>query len=182
MNQSGDCIRVVHPLFQEEGSGSTPTSPLQLQIGRMDVWRAIELNRAWHSRLPDFASPPGHCIAYGAEFDSTFYAVAIWSPPVARMLNGRGMYELRRLAIADDAPKNTATRMLRIMRLIVGKTFPAIRTLISYQDTGAHAGTIYKAAGWTATNTDPGGEWSRPSRQRAKAQASTPKIRWEIAA
>ena len=181
MNQRGDCIREVHPLFQEEGGGSIPTSPLQFHIGQMDVWRAIEINRAWHSRVPEFASPPGHCRAFGAEFDGRFYAVAIWSPPVARMLNGTGRYELRRLAIAEDAPPNAASRMLRVMRLLIGREMPLIEILISYQDTGSHQGTIYKAAGWRPVRLDRGGEWTRPSRPRAVVQAGTPKVRWEIA-
>ena len=29
--------RLVHPLFQAEGGGSIPTSPLQLHVGRIAV-------------------------------------------------------------------------------------------------------------------------------------------------
>ena len=36
MDQCGERIRVVHPLFQVEGGGSIPTSPLQLTVGRID--------------------------------------------------------------------------------------------------------------------------------------------------
>lgn len=178
----GDCIREVHPLFQEEGSGSIPTSPLQLVVGRITVERARYFNAHWHSRVPNFTSPQGRCIAFGAEFDGRFYAAAIWSPPLARMLNYTGRYELRRLAIAPDAPPNTASRLLRVMRVLLRKTIPNLKTLISYQDTAIHAGTIYKAAGWVPVLASSGGEWSRPSRPEIKVQAPTPKVRWEIAA
>ena len=49
-------------------------------------------------------------------------------------------------AIASDAPKYTATRMLSIMVKRIKKEFPDIVRLISYQDTEVHKGTIYKAA------------------------------------
>jgi hypothetical protein len=87
------------------------------------------------------------CEAYAAEHSNIYYAVALWGQPVARMLNGRGWYELRRMAIADDAPDNTASRMLRIMRLLIAKDRPEVVKLISYQDTEAHTGTIYKWLG-----------------------------------
>jgi len=176
----GESIRVVHPLFQEEGGGSIPTSPLQLNIGFISVSEAVKLNSLWHSRLPEFTSPQGYCKAFGAEYDGLFYAVAIWSPPLARMLNHTGRFELRRLAISNDAPKNTPSRMLKIMRLLLKKELPDVNILISYQDTGVHDGTIYKAAGWKAANVNSvGGEWARPNRDGRKSQAVTPKIRWE---
>ena len=88
---------------------------------------------------------------------------------------------LRRLAIAPDAPKNTASRMLRVMRLLIVRRKPGLKKLISYQDLGVHTGTIYKAAGWKAVRQDRGGEWARPElgRHNRPAQAPTPKIRWE---
>jgi len=175
---SADSIRVVHPLFQEEGDGSRPISALQLQIVRMSAEKAMFFNRDWHSRLPELANWH-HCVAFGATAANRFYAVALWSHPVARMLNDKGMMELRRMAVSSDAPKNTASRMLRIMAAMVKEDFPETRTLISYQDTGVHTGTIYKAAGWRSSVGSAGGEWSRPSRHRDNVQAGTPKVRWE---
>lgn len=182
MDTRGDSIRVVHPLFQVEGGGSIPTSPLQLHVGRITVALAVQLNSVWHSRLPQFTSPQGRCVAFGAEYADRWYAVAIWSPPLARMLNYTGRYELRRFAIAPDAPKNTASRVLRIMKKLVPQEIPGTTILISYQDTAVHEGTIYRAAGWKPVRTDRGGEWSRPAlgRHNRPAQADTPKIRWEL--
>ncbi len=76
----GDSIRVVHPLFQEEGGGSSPTSPLQLNITRIHPKKAAARNRQWHSRLPEIANWQV-CEAYAAESNNIYYAVALWSYP-----------------------------------------------------------------------------------------------------
>ena len=176
-------VRVAYPLFQEGGSGSIPTSALQLRFDPLELKRAIELNRHWHSRLPRVVYSniirTKRRISYGAEFDGLMYACAIWTNPVARMLP-QDWLELRRLAIADDRPKNTATRMIGWMVRDIHKRFPEVPKLISYQDSAVHAGTIYKAAGWKAVRVDAGGEWSRPSRHREKVQSDAPKVRWEF--
>jgi len=146
--------------------------------------RAIELNRKWHSRLPkvvesNIVRTVRH-VCYSAEFDGLFYAVAIWTNPVARLLPQTTCMELRRLAIADDAPKNSATRMIGWMVRDIRKRFPMVERLVSYQDTAVHDGTIYRAAGWTATTLNKDGEWNRPNRFRKAAQAASAKQRWEL--
>lgn len=176
----GESIRVVHPLFQAGRSGSSPTSPLQLHLGWSTVAIAIRLNELWHSRLPSFTNPPEQCKAICAEYDGIFYAAAIWSWPSARMLSYPKHYELKRFAIAPDAPPNTASRMLRLMRLMIRKAMPLVQILVSYQDTEVHSGTIYKAAGWRAAATRRADEWSCPTRPRRKAQNASEKVRWEI--
>ena len=179
----GDGIRVVHPLFQEEGDGAIPISPLQLSINETSLSKAIELNSLWHSRLPiaskDNMQRVKHLVCFAADFSGIFYAAAIWTDPIARKLNGRGWLELRRFAIADDAPKNTATRMLMVMRLIICKKWPKTVRLISYQDAEVHTGTIYKAAGWKIGATSSVGAKGWNNRKRAKMQTTADKIRWE---
>ena len=177
-------VRVARSLFQETGGGSTPTSALQLVIEPIDFADARRLNRLWHSRLPRFTAIAAAMMGrpcFGAVFDGLYYAVAIWSSPVARMLPQDTWLELRRLAIAPDAPKNTASRMLAVMTRMIRRGHPELVRLISYQDTEVHTGTIYKAAGWVNIGTSGGGEWSRPSRKRALVQSSAPKVRWELA-
>jgi hypothetical protein len=182
MIPSGESIRVVHPLFQVEGGGSIPTSPLQLIVNRVAMETAIALNYIWHSRLPEFRHPPEKCIAFSAEYADRFYAVAIWSQPTARALNHKGMYELRRMAISDDAPRNTASRMLSVMRKLIARLRPDVQMLISYQDADVHAGTIYKAAGWEPRNVSSvsGKGWN--SRSPNAMQSKANKVRWECAA
>jgi hypothetical protein len=149
-------------------------------MGWIDMDVAVPLNELWHSRLPLFTSPPEKCKAIAAEHAGIFYAAAIWSPPVARKLNWTGRYELRRFAIAPDAPRHTASRMLRVMRLLIEQDMPDVAILMSYQDADSHLGTIYRAAGWVKVveSKVPVEGWSTRA-GRAKAQTNANKVRWE---
>lgn len=180
----GDSIMVVHPLFQEENDGSIPISPLQLEIAEMPVETASKLNWLWHRTQPNIGNANMGCIAFGAFYANRYYAIAIWGPPIARKLNGRGLYELRRMAIGPFAPKNTGSRMLKVMRILLRKIDPDIVKLISYQDLEYHNGPLYKAAGWSPTEVNiPKTGWDSRIRDRSKPNPNTTrshKIRWEI--
>ena len=182
MINCGDSIRVVHPLFPVEDEGAIPISPLQLTLHIIDKKLAVTLNEYWHSRLPKCTNPYSkNAISFGAEYKNRWYAVAIWTDPIARLFNGRNYLELRRMAIAENAPKNTASRMIRIMELIIRKEYPQIVKLISYQDTAVHKGTIYKASNWYPASVWKGHNWDRPNigRRRKPNQATGDKVRWE---
>lgn len=179
----GDGVRDARSLFQATGGGSIPTSPLQLHLDVIDFATAKRLNRLWHSRLPRFGTgfidnQPFLC--FGAVFDSRYYATAIWSNPVARNLPQDVWLELRRLAVAPDAPRNTPSRMLGVMTRLVHRFRPEVVRLVSYQDTEVHTGAIYRAAGWVPTAKG-GGGWDRPSRPRPPSQSEAIKQRWERA-
>jgi hypothetical protein len=148
--------------------------------------RAQELNRAWHSVLPKTClgnlTRNTRAIAYTAEFDGLFYAVAIWTDPVAanRLKDGVNRLELRRMAIANEAPANTASRMISWMRKDVKQRWPELVGLVSYQDTASHHGTIYKASGWSMVDTTKSlTQWSVNGRVRNDEQSKAPKVRWE---
>ena len=190
MTVSAESIRVMHPLFQAGQGGSIPTSALSLFVDVISFERARRLNRLWHSRLPRLGTgcidrQPFLC--YASVFEGLIYAVAIWSNPVARNLPQQEWMELRRLAIAPDAPRNTASRMLAVMARLIRRCRPTVKVLVSYQDTEAHTGAIYRASGWTATTLSGKGDWNRPlsrnqngsPRTRPKAQSEAPKQRWE---
>lgn len=184
--QRADDARIACPLFQAEYGGLTPTSALQLKIVKIHPKRGMELNGLWHSRLPEISNY-GMCDAYAAEFGNVYYAVALWSVPCNQNLFKAGCWELRRMAIAPDAPRNTASRMLRIMASIIRKERANVNRIISYQDTSVHLGTIYKAAGWTCVGrTHKGGAcgWSNNVRFRAESNGKKPllsvKHRWEL--
>jgi hypothetical protein len=177
---------VAYPLFQAGGGGSSPTAALssakQLRLELIPFADAKALNRLWHSRLPRFGTgfvEDQPFLSFGAEYGGLWYAAGIWSNPVARLLPQDVWLELRRLAIADDAPRNTASRMLRVMALVIRRHRPEVRRLVSYQDTEVHTGAIYRAAGWTRTAWNGDGNWNRPGRSRPKAQSEAPKQRWE---
>lgn len=180
-----DTIRDLMPLFRR-GGAVAPESPLQLEILECKPQFACELNALWHSRFPiiDWSNVVRNkdYVCFIAVHDAMVYAVAIWSSPIAanRMKDGGTMLELRRMAISADAPKNTASRMISVMRKKIKKMMPHIKTLISYQDTESHFGTIYKASGWTAASTSKAGDDWTKSRKRSAAQSTAAKVRWEF--
>lgn len=180
---SGDGVPVARPLFQEEGDGAIPISPLQLRFSTTDTTTAMQLNALWHSRLP--RTHKGNiernkrCRMYVAEFENRYYATAIWTDPVAanRLKDGWLMLELRRYAISPNAPKNTATRMMSWMVKDIKRRYPELVKLISYQDCDVHTGTIYKASGWVLESHVDFVDWGG-SRQRAEDQSKSAKHRW----
>ena len=177
---SGDGVRVAQPLFPVDGQGSIPMSPLQLNIIIIGTDIAVQLNKHWHSRLPIITNAKiGDTISFGAIYKNIYFACAIWTRPIARMFNGLGYLELRRMAIANDSPKNTSTRMIKIMKVLIKKNLPHINKLISYQDTAVHNGTIYKASGWSVGGyrKNIGKGWN--TRLRNTMQTASNKIRWE---
>ena len=176
--QRADGIREVRSLFQARGSGAVPTSALQLIFAHIPMVEAKRLNQLWHSRLPKFSRPTCRA-SYGAEFDGVYYATAILTNPLARMLPQREWIELNRMAIAPDAPKNTASRMLSWLTRDVKKRFPEALRLVSYQAIDCHAGTIYKASGWRPAERSSGGEWNSKSKSRTASVLPCPKQRWD---
>ena len=144
-----DRTREVHPLFRVGDGGSIPTSALHARDLQFDSCRkehSVCLVAKWHSRLPKCAKGPW-THSFHAHFDGITYAVALWNNPSTRCLPSHWR-ELRRMACAPDAPKNTASRFLSWMVRWFEKNHPEAEKLISYQDTAVHSGTIYRAAGW----------------------------------
>lgn len=182
-----DDVSIAYPLFQGESGGAMPTSALQLFIDEIDMRRARELNRQWHSMLPRTDLGNLLCgntsVAYAAEFSNRYFAVAIWSQPIIASMCDGATIELRRLAICGDAPRNTASRMLGVMWRLIVRKFPATKRLISYLAVDQHIGTIYKAAGWKPVGKIVAARPQRMtgSRQRATGplQTTSRKQRWE---
>lgn len=185
---SGDSIRVVQPLFPVEGQGSIPMSPLQFEINETHYKTAKDLNKLWHSRLPIFetGAAPRFKANYAAIYKNIYFAVAIWGMPISPALPHHIWLELKRMAISPEAPKNTATRMIKIMTALIKKKLPEIVKLISYQDTESHFGTIYKASNWKIGAYHKGGKNINYNMKRnlqtddnLNKTGMAPKIRWE---
>lgn len=179
--------RCLSPLFTTERV--IPSSPKDLDVVEISTSLARDLNGLWHSRLPIYET--GFClnskISFGAIYSNICYAVAIWSNPVARNLPQKQWLELRRMAIAPDAPKFTASFMLGRMTKIIRRRFPEVTTLVSYQDLDYHKGTIYRAANWEPDALHDGGSWNRPESKNLNGKPRTrpdnnnavgPKQRW----
>lgn len=185
-----DTDRLVEPLLQWNHDPRTPEKASQLHVTRCPIQYARKLNERWHSRLPKTQFGPWQ-FAFHAHYDHVTYAVALWHNPSARTLPGHWL-ELRRMAVAPDAPHCTASRMLSQMARYFAIHHPDRERLISYQDTAVHKGTIYLAAGWEPTHQSTprvrnrtvgrkGTTRAYRSNQNGVAVDSTSKVRWERA-
>lgn len=180
---------VAYPLFHAGGGGSTPTSALSFQFVEIPMRRARELNTMWHSMLPRTDLGNLLCgttsVAYAAEHEGSWYAVGIWTQPIIKSMCDGHTIELRRLAITDRAPKNTASRMLRVMTILLRQKWPHINRCISYLAVDVHRGTIYKAAGWrpigdvVAARPQRFSNVNRKTRATGPLQTTSNKQRWE---
>lgn len=160
-----------------------PLSPKQMNVKEIGVHHAMRYNEMWHSRLP--LTVEGNLLRnkryvfFGAEFNDHCFASAIWTDPVAnnRLSKDYIWLELRRLAVAPDAPKFTATWMIAKMVKAIKKKYPEVNRLVSYQDTEVHSGTIYAASNWTQDSISVNASWNE-TRKRNKEQSLSTKKRW----
>lgn len=161
-----DLDRRAFPMT-EGPAAAHPTRARQLVVDTCPIDHARVLVARWHSRLPATQKGPWK-FAHRAHFDGFTYAVALWNNPSARTLPAHWL-ELRRLAVAPDAPHCTASRMLGQMAHLLAADGADV--LISYQDLSVHKGTIYKAAGWEPVLT------SRPRvRDRSANRVGTSRL------
>jgi hypothetical protein len=161
-----------------------------LHVAEVGMRLAQEMNARWHSLLPKTDLGNLLCgtmsVAYAAEYEGNYYAVAIWSQPIVRSLCDGETIELRRLAICKDAPRYTASRMLAVMRRLLKRRMSCLRRAISYLAIDVHAGTIYRASGWTVAGDVVDARpqrftgVNRRTRATAPLQTQSRKQRWEI--
>ena len=157
---------------------------IEIQETRAQV--ACMLNELWHSKLPKIhwsnVVRNKHYICYALKYKQAIIGVAIWSSPVAanRFKDGDKLLELRRLALSDVCPRNTASFVISSMIKDIKVRFPELIRLVSYQDTEAHLGTIYKASNWTAAPIQTSLlDWTTAKRKRSSLQSTADKVRWE---
>ena len=176
-------IRIARPLFPVEGQGSIPMSPLQFEIIKIPLSTAKKLNKLWHSSLPDYDTGflATSMICFATIYKNYYFASAIWHNSSSPAFTNEPWLELRRMAISPEAPKNTASRMIKIMIQIIKKDFLWVTKLISYQDTSIHLGTIYKSSGWIAAECKNIQHELKTGqfRNQKTEKISYPKIRWE---
>lgn len=126
------------------------------------------------------STPPGYVAVLEILHGNDRAGAAMLGRPSARSLDADRVLELTRLYLVDEAPKNSESRALSMIRRFVRTWFPNIRLLLSYSDPEAgHSGAIYEADGWAPfgkTGHRSGYGWrSRPDR---KNDPVTPKQRW----
>lgn len=146
---------------------------------------ASKMVRLWHSVLPNIAATNiqrnRHYVCFAMVCTGYAYAVAVYSSPVNRHLDDGATLELRRLAISDTCPRNTATWFMARCERLLKKKLPEIAKLVSYHDTSKHRGTIYRAGNWSDVANVRYVAWARTRTDRAPSQTKAPKVRWEKA-
>ena len=163
--------------------GAEPTSALHLFFSKSSESTFKILNEAWHSRLPKVGNSHFR-VCFKAEYHNVIYAVASWSNPVARLLPQRTWLELRRFAIAEDAPRFTASRMPGWMRREIPKFLPEVEKAHFLSRPFVSRRTIYKASGWKqAEGYKPRARgwtgWGNRPRKGRTNQSVAPRMRWE---
>jgi len=160
-------------------------SPKEIVIEETRAQIACMLNELWHSKLPKIhwsnVVRNTHYVCYVFFYKQAVIGVGIWSSPVAqnRFKDGKKMLELRRLALSDVCPPNTASRVIAEMINRIKIKFPEIERLISYQDKSVHLGTIYKASNWFIGGQTTLLDWNTKRRKRSQLQSTADKVRWE---
>lgn len=126
------------------------------------------------------STPPGfvHVLEFTEGRD--LIGAMLLGRPSSRALDASRILELTRVYFVDEAPKNTESQGLSMMRRHVRVWLPGVRLLLAYSDPAqGHAGTIYEADGWAPfgmTSHKTGYGWrSRPNRSDDPV---SPKLRW----
>jgi len=96
-------------------------------------------------------------VCFGAFLDKKLIGAAQWGRPINKYLHlhiventkWNDFIELNRLVCLDDTPKNTESRIIRVMLLLIKRNAPHIKFVISFADaTQCGDGTIYRASGF----------------------------------
>ena len=148
----GGSLTAEQSLFQVANGGSSPTSPLQLELMEISRSRAEQCYAKWHY-LGDtkFIST----FDVGVLFGGKLYGAISFGSPNAKIMDGlytpetqNGWWEIKRLALSDDLPKNSESRVIAIAIKLIRKA-REVKGIITYADDGVgHIGTIYKATGF----------------------------------
>lgn len=149
---SGDGAKVAQLTFQLADGGSIPTSPLQLSFRAIRYETAIKCvvdNHYLHREAPV-------SWAFGAYFDGRLMGCLTIGKPASYTLlqgvagteNADRVFELNRLWLSDDCPRNSESRFIGWVLRILPKGI----ILVSYADTKyGHRGLVYQATNWIYT-------------------------------
>jgi hypothetical protein len=90
------------------------------------------------------------CI-FGLFRDKTCVGACVYSMPSLQINKRYGCicWELARLWIVDEMPKNSETWFVAKTIMLLRKEFPQVEGIVSFADpSNGHVGTIYKAGNW----------------------------------
>ena len=154
MNQGGDSIMEVHPLFPAEGGGSIPTSPLHPKNFRIRLCREIEVRGfiETHHYSHNMNGVMSDC-CFSLTFEGEIWGAAVFASTATDAWKKfsdtqSDVLELRRFCLVDAAPKNSESFFLGYCIRFLRKHSKA-KVLITYADASqGHSGIIYKATGF----------------------------------
>jgi len=100
--------------------------------------------------------------------------------PTSRKIDAERIFELTRMYFVDEAPANTESAALAMLRRFVRRWFQGIRLLLAYSDPAqGHRGTIYEADGWAPFGrTAPSHGCGWKSREGRRDECVGSKLRW----
>lgn len=126
------------------------------------------------------STPPGYVHALEFLDGKTRIGAMLIGRPSSRELDANKILELTRVYFVDEAPKNTESKALAMMRKHIRIWLPLTRLLIAYSDPQqGHTGLIYEADGWAPfgmTKHTSGYGWK--SREGRRSEQCWPKQRW----
>jgi len=124
--------------------------------------------------------PPGFIFVLEFTEGRELVGAMLLGRPAPKEYDADIILQLHRVYFVDEAPKNTESHGLAMMRRYVRTWLPGIRLLLSYSDpTEGHKGTIYDADGWARfgmTKEVWGYGWK--SREGRRDQKCSKKQRW----
>lgn len=149
---SGGSLIAEQSLFQMIGGGAIPTSPHEFKLKEINRKLAQECYRKWH-----YLGDTGYISTFniGIYANSRLWGAISMGSPNAKTMQGLytpktqfGWWEIKRLALSDDCPKNSESRIIAVaIRLL--KKVRDVKGIITYADDNVgHKGTIYKASGF----------------------------------
>lgn len=153
MDSRADSVVVTRTLFQEPIGSSILTSAQQLVIREVKGASAAKCYELWHYLgTTDFLATHHFGVFHGDEL----LGCLSFGVPNAKELKGywtqntqKGWWELKRMALAPECPKNSESRSIAFAIRCLKKTYD-VKGVITYADDGVgHVGTIYKASGFT---------------------------------
>lgn len=147
---------------------------MSLRVVPVTIKSATAYVREHHRHLPRVA---GGLFAVGVADGERLCGVAIVGRPQARLSQDGLTAEVVR--VATDGTHNACSFLLGRARR-VAQTLGYRRLLT--KTLPEEGGASLRAAGAWPEGLTRGGEWSRPSRQRASARRPGPKAKWELIA
>ena len=171
---SGGSLIVEQSLFQATEGGAKPTSPhsaKDLELRQVKKQLAEVCYEKWH-----YLGKTGFIseINFGVYYDNKLWGSISYGSPNAKILKGyytpetqKGWWEIKRLAISDELPPNSASRIIAVSEKFLRK-IRFVKGIVTYADSGVgHTGTIYKASGFkylglTAKKSDFFNEQGKP--------------------